>query len=181
MKIVICGATGSVGQQVLDVARRFNYEVVGISFNSQVEKAKQIVKQLNIPYYFCHEDNTKGNIKFLDELFKKTQPHMVMNCVVGYQGLDVSSMVLNHKIDLGLANKESLVIAGHWLKQSAKKNRVNIYPIDSEHAALRELVKNFKKNAIKNLIITASGGPFWNYSKKQLKTVTYKQAVAHPT
>lgn len=180
MKIVICGVTGVIGQQVLDVAKRFKHEIVGISFNNQVEKANQIIKQLNIPYYFCHSNPNLGNVKFLDELFLLAKPHMVINAVTGYSGLNVSSMALNHKIDLGLANKESMVIAGYWLKQIAIKNKVQIYPIDSEHSALYTMLKNIKKNAIDNLYITASGGPFWDVNKKDLKNVTYKQAINHP-
>lgn len=181
MKIVICGATGNIGQQTIDVAKKFNHEIVGITFNSQHEKAKEIIKQLKIPYYLCHSDSNKGNVESFDELLKLTNPKMVINAISGYFGLNISSITLKHKIDLGLANKESMVMVGHWLNQIAKKNKVLIYPIDSEHSSFYKVLKHLNKNSIKNLIITASGGPFWGYSKSQLKSIELKQALNHPT
>lgn len=181
MKIIIFGATGNIGQQTLDVAKRFNHEVIGITFNKQHDKAEQIIKQLRIPYYFCHSDETKGNTKSLDEFLKKTKPQMAINAITGYLGLNVSSLILSQKINLGLANKESMVMAGYWLKRIAKKNKVTIYPIDSEHSTFFQLLKKVNKNLVKNYYITASGGPFWNYSKSQLKLVTLNQTLNHPT
>lgn len=181
MRILICGTTGSIGKQTVSISQTLNCQIVGITYNTQHEAAKQIIKQLKIPYYFCHSDPAKGNVKSFVELIKLTKPQMVINAVVGIAGLSISWQTLKAKIDLGLANKESLVVAGHWLKSLAKQNKVSIYPIDSEHAGLFELIKNLKKNSIKNLIITASGGPFWGFSSNQLKKVTVKQALAHPT
>ncbi|WP_033159651.1 hypothetical protein [Mycoplasmoides alvi] len=181
MKIIICGVTGNIGQQTLDVAKKFNHEIVGITFNSQHNKAKQIIDQLKIPYYFCHNDSTKSNVKDLHDLILNTKPQMVVNAISGYHGLNVSSLVLNHKIDLGLANKESMVIAGHWLKQIANKNKVTIYPIDSEHSTFKQLLNLINKNAVKNYLITASGGPFWGFSENKLKLVTLNQTLNHPT
>lgn len=181
MRILICGATGSIGKQTVSISQTLDCQIVGITYNTQHETAKQIIKQLKIPYYFCHSDPNKGNVKNFIELIKLTKPQMIINAVVGIAGLSISWQTLKAKIDLGLANKESLVVAGHWLKALAKHNKVNIYPIDSEHSGLFELVKNLKKNSIKNLIITASGGPFWGFSNSQLKNVTVKQALAHPT
>ncbi len=180
-KIVICGATGSIGQQTADVAKKLGIEIVGVTYNAQHDKAKAIVRQLKVPYWFCHSDAAKGNVASFDELLKKARPRMVVNAISGYAGLNVSSIALNHRIDLGLANKESMVIAGHWLNKIAARNKTRIYPIDSEHSSFWQLTKNLSRKEIAQYIITASGGPFWGFGKDRLKTVTRQQALSHPT
>ncbi|WP_027119877.1 NAD-dependent epimerase/dehydratase family protein [[Mycoplasma] testudinis] len=181
MKIVICGATGNIGQQAIDVSQRLGHQIVGITFNKQVNEGKKIVKQLKIPYFLCHSDLAQGNTKEFNELLTKAKPNLVVNAVVGTAGLSLSIQTIKARIDLGLANKESLVVGGWWLMQLAQKQNVKIYPIDSEHAALYELLMNQKNSQIKQLMVTASGGPFWDWSKTKLKNVTVKQATDHPT
>lgn len=166
--------------QTIDVAQRLNHEIVGITFNKQINEGLRIVKQLSIPFFLSHHDPTIGTVKDLSELIEKSKPNLIVNAVVGTAGLNISLHAIRHKIDLGLANKESLVIGGYWIMQMAKKAKCKIYPIDSEHSALYELIQSQKVNQIQQLMITASGGPFWNYNQDQLKAVTLKQAMIHP-
>ena len=177
MIVLVCGATGSVGQQTIKVIKHLKHKIVGITFNNNLKKAISILKSNNIKYCYSPIYNKQSNVKSYDELIKKTKPDLVVNAVVGFAGLEVTMAAIKNKIDIALANKESLVVAGKYVTELAKKNHVHIYPVDSEHAAITQALKN-KQNKLKTIYITASGGPFYN--TKNLNNVIYKQAINHP-
>ena len=176
-KIVIFGVTGSIGTSALDIIRNNkDFQLVGISYLSNHKKANQIIKEFNVRHVIVGND-----YKSIDKLLKTTKPDLVLNAVSTSDGLVFSYLTITNKIDLVLANKETLVCWGKKIKELAIKNKANIYPVDSEHSALYSLIKNKDQTKkIKELIITASGGMFYNYSYKQLNDVKYTDAINNP-
>lgn len=174
MKILICGATGNIGQQVIKYIKKTNHQIIGISYFHNFKLAETIKSK-----YFYSPIN-HSNVNSYEELIVKSRPDIIVNAIIGFAGLKITLLSIKHKIDLALANKESLVVAGQFVMRLAKKNGVNIYPIDSEHASLMQIIK-YKGNKFKQLYITASGGLFYNTPKNQMKNISYQQAINHPT
>lgn len=176
MKVIIFGGTGSIGTQSLSVLKKQNHEILAISFFNNKKLANQLKTQYNIKYLIDLKHSTK---KEVNAFIKKHKPDLIINAVSGVAGLRFSLLAIKNKIDLALANKESLVTAGQFIIPLAKKNKVNIYPIDSEHTALKFLIDNADKQ-IKDYYITASGGKFLNSSLKKLNKITFLEASVHP-
>ncbi len=177
MRLLVFGATGSIGQSLLEI--KSNHEILGISFNDNFKLANQIIKTHNVKYYWPKYPE-HSNVKDLDELIAKTNADMIVNSVTGMDGVIFSFKALKAKKNLCLANKESLVVAGKWLNQMAQENNLHIYPIDSEHTALYDLLLNRNPQDVKQLIITCSGGSCYHKTQEELKTITYDQAIKHP-
>ncbi len=194
--LAVLGATGSVGLQALDVARRHGISVRAISCNRSVEKAERAVREFNIP--LCAVENEecaailRAALKDTDckiisgsgavsRLVCETDAETVLNSVTGEAGLMPTVKTLECKKRLALANKESLVTAGAYVMALAEKNNIEILPVDSEHSAVWQSMRAGRKNEVKRIILTASGGPFFGYTKEMLAEVTPAQALAHPT
>lgn len=177
MKILLFGATGSIGTQLLEVLAP--HELVGISFNKNIPLAHKIIQTHQLKHYWCHSDENYCSVDSVDELITKSKPDLIVNAIVGVAGLEVSLKAIEHQIDLALANKESLVVAGKLISELANKNQVKIYPIDSEHAALYALLEN-TKNDVDTLIITCSGGSTYFKSEAEIKKMTYQDIINHP-
>jgi 1-deoxy-D-xylulose-5-phosphate reductoisomerase len=177
MKVLILGATGSIGQQTISVLKKNKYELVGISFNRNY----QLAAKIKTKYKYSPTYKKYSNVKSYDELIKKSKPDIVINAIVGMAGLQPTVDIIKNKRTLCLANKESLVVAGHLITKLAKQYKVKIYPIDSEHASLYQIINQNRTKKFKKLFITASGGPFYKTSKNKLAKVTFKQATSHPT
>ena len=178
MRIVIFGVTGSIGTQALQVLNK-QIKVVGISYFNNEKFANQIIQKHKITYYYSPNKNKKSNVSSYSELINKTNPDLILNAISGYQGLEISLLSINKKIDLALANKETLVMAGKFIMNLAKKNKVKIFPVDSEHSSLYDLLLNSKKE-IKKLYITCSGGKYFNTSLNKLKNVKADEVIKHP-
>lgn len=176
MKVLIFGGTGSVGIQTLKVLKSLKHKIIAISFFNHNKLANKLKKQYHIEYLL---DLKTLSINDVDQFIKQHHVDLIVNAISGLSGLNYSLLTIKNKIDLALANKESLVIAGQFLIPLAKQNNVNIYPIDSEHSALKCLIDN-SKIPIKKYFITASGGKFFNYSYEQLKHIKYIDAITHP-
>lgn len=176
MKILLFGATGSIGKQTIEVIKRLNYELVGFSFYKNNKQAKLIINKTKTKYYYSPIDKSLSNVNSYQELIKKTKPDLIVNAVIGFAGLEITLLSIKNKINIALANKESLVVAGKFVLNLAKKNNVKIIPIDSEHSAIRQALLN-RKDELKKIYITASGGPFFN---KSTTNVTYQKAIKHP-
>jgi 1-deoxy-D-xylulose-5-phosphate reductoisomerase len=176
MNILVFGATGSIGKQTIDVIHKLKFSLVGISFYHN----EKVAAKIKTKYKFSPINSAKSNVKSYEDLIVKSKPDMIVNAIVGFAGLEITLLAIKHKIDIALANKESLVSAGRFIIPMAKKNKINIYPIDSEHASLQQILKQVKK-PFKQLYITASGGPFYHYSSQQLAKVSYKETIKHPT
>ena len=179
MKILLLGATGSIGTQTIEVIKKLNYSLVGISYCSNHTSAKKIIKNNHLKYYYCSSDCSKSSVKNIDELISLTNPDLVVNSVVGFAGLESTIKVLQHKKNIALANKESLVVGGKLVMDLAKINNVNIYPIDSEHTSLMQLVRKYQDD-VDTLYITASGGRYYNWTKKQKELIKFEDAIKHP-
>ncbi|MEG0124068.1 MAG: 1-deoxy-D-xylulose 5-phosphate reductoisomerase [Malacoplasma sp.] len=180
MKIIICGVTGVVGQLALNVIQNENdLEIVGIVYGKNHLIAEKII--LNTPEIKVYSpfDNSFNNVDSFEDMLKITKPDLVINGVSGFEGLNISLQTIENKVSLGLANKESLVAAGWYICDYAKKNNVKIFPIDSEHSAVFDILHNSKKT-IRSILITMSGGKYFNASENELDLVTFNDAILHP-
>jgi 1-deoxy-D-xylulose-5-phosphate reductoisomerase len=174
MKIIIFGATGSIGQQSIDIIKESQHQLVGISYYHNVFLASKI----NAPFFFSPIN--QSNVSSYEDLIIKSKPDLIINAVSGFDGLEISLLSIKHKINLALANKESVVVAGSFLFKKAKLNGVTIYPIDSEHTSLMHIIRNHQQE-FKRIYITASGGHFYNKKNSEINTVSYNQIIKHPT
>ncbi|MDE6476954.1 MAG: NAD-dependent epimerase/dehydratase family protein [Mycoplasmoidaceae bacterium] len=177
MRILVFGATGSIGIQTIDVIKKLKHQLVGFSFYKNSKKAAAIIKNTKVKYYYSPINKKLSNVNSFQELISRTKPDLIVNAIIGFAGLDVTLLAIKNKINIALANKESLVVAGRFILSLAKKNNVKIFPIDSEHSAIYQALLG-RKEQLKTIYITASGGPFYN--KKNTLNVSYKQATKHP-
>ena len=178
-KILIFGATGSIGKQALDIiSKSKKLTLCGFSYHNNDVLAHKIKTKYKILNVLNSSPNT--SIKEIKKIIKKVKPDLIVNAVVGFAGINYSLASIECKVDLALANKESLVCAGQFIIPLAHKNKVHIYPVDSEHSALYQLLHHRWRRPISYSYITASGGPFWDYDKQRLSKVTFKQAIKNP-
>ncbi|MCL2519828.1 MAG: 1-deoxy-D-xylulose-5-phosphate reductoisomerase [Spirochaetaceae bacterium] len=178
-KLIILGATGSVGRQAIEVVKNYPdlLKVVGLAAYSNKEELIKLTKFINVDKLALAAENPAA----ITNLIKESDADVVLNAISGSAGLLASFTTLEEGRTLALANKESMVMAGPLLKELAAKNNCLILPVDSEHSALFFLLQNRKAEEIDELILTASGGPFRDYSFNQLRQVTAQQAANHPT
>lgn len=196
-KITILGATGSIGTQTLDVIRRnpADFDVVALTASENVQKMTELIQEFN-PSYAVMKNKQKA--KELENAIRPTdcqvlsgmegfiqvstlpQIEVVVAAMVGMIGLRPVMEAIRAGKDIALANKETLVTAGHIIIPLAKEYDVKILPIDSEHSAIFQCLNGEKKRQIETIYLTASGGPFRNYTQEELKSVTVEQALAHP-
>jgi len=190
-RIAVLGATGSIGKSSIDIISRDseNFEVVLLTSRCSRNKLEDLSKQF--PHAVCVlADEANGKQKLLNAI-TETKPDITINGISGAAGLEPSLAVINSGSHLALANKETIVMAGHLAMNLAKEKNVNIVPVDSEHSAIFHLLRFFagqntkqsddKRENVSEIILTASGGPFRNLSIKEMENVTVKDALAHPT
>ena len=195
--IAILGSTGSIGTQALEVINAntdlFTVEVLSANTNSDL-LIKQALK-FN-PNAVVIVDETKyldvfdalanQNIKVyagqdaLAQVVEMQDIDIVLTALVGYSGLNPTISAIKAKKNIALANKETLVVAGALITDLAKKNGVNIYPVDSEHSAIFQSLVGEFHNPIEKIYLTASGGPFRGWTKDRLLNITKEQALKHP-
>lgn len=185
-RVVVLGASGSIGKSTIDILRKFqdNFELVGFSVHSNLEIAKKIKNLFPEAVFYSTKENDylyNINCKVLEKLIAETKPDIVVNGISGSQGLKASVTVLQAGVNLALANKETVVNGGNLVFSFAQKNNAEIIPVDSEHAAIFRLINSHGKENIKKIIITASGGPFVFKSEEELKYITVEDALKHPT
>ncbi len=180
-KVLVLGCTGSIGSSTLDIIRNEkDFVVCGLTANSSKENLSRLSSEFNCPSLLFSE--IKGDIKAeLSSFIQKTRPDIVVNGIAGSAGLIPSIAVLENGIDLALANKESVVMAGPIIFDLAKKNGCKILPVDSEHSAIFTLLNQCGRENVDKLIITASGGPFRTWTSDKIKTATLQDALKHPT
>lgn len=194
-KISLLGATGSIGIQTLDIieANPENFELVSFSAGMNIDKVREIatafkpkaisvirredVEQLKsefptIKFYYGSEG--------LNEIAAQTGADVLVNAVTGSVGLKPTLKAIQAGITIAIANKETLVAAGDLVINEARKNGVQLLPVDSEHSALFQSLNGENPERIARLILTASGGSFRDLSRDQLEGVTVEQALAHP-
>lgn len=195
--IAILGSTGSIGTQTLEVIsenkNKFKIDLLSANRNYKllIEQAIKYKPETiifgDINYKRDLEKglkNEKINIyygeKALNNFTEFCNPSLVLTALVGKSGLIPTINAIKNKIDIALANKETLVVAGEIIMKLCEKHNVNIYPVDSEHSAIYQCLVGEKHETIEKIILTASGGPFRNKKLNDLKKITKEEALNHP-
>ena len=196
-KIILLGSTGSIGTQTLDVVRanKNELEVVGLAANSRVKEVEAQVREFK-PKYVCmyeeaaakqlQEKIADTGIKVLTgmdgllEIVSVPEADTVLTAVVGMIGIQPTIRAIESGKDIALANKETLVCAGHIIMPLARKKNVQILPVDSEHSAIFQSLNGEPKDKIEKILLTASGGPFRGKKKSELENMTAADALKHP-
>lgn len=173
-RVIILGSTGSIGTQALEVieANPELFKVVGLAAGQNSTLLEQQKQAFGV-------SNAVLGAEAATRLVEDTDADVVINGITGSIGLAPTLAALNTGKTLALANKESLIVGGRLVTQAAKPGQ--IVPVDSEHSALAQCLLGGTRSEVRKLILTASGGPFRGWSRKQLEAVTPAQALAHPT
>ena len=195
-KISILGATGSIGQNTLNLISndKDNFEVVGLTGAGNIDLLAQNAIDYGANIVATADESKFSDLKNLLSGHKtkvcagpsgvlevaSQQVDWVMSAIVGFAGLLPGLSALEAGANVALANKESMVAAGPIMKRLSEKNKVKLLPVDSEHSAISQLIRDEEKESISKIIITASGGAFRKLSKSQLVNVTPDQASTHP-
>ena len=196
MKLTILGSTGSIGTQSLDVARRMNYKIGALCANKSVEKMEEQIREFAPIFAVMSDESAARDLKVrvadtttrvlsgeeaISFVASDDSCDTVLNSLVGMMGLVPTVAAINAGKKIALANKETLVAGGDYVMKLAKEKNVDILPVDSEHSAIFQCLQGKAPNgALKKLILTASGGPFFGYTKEKLSTVTTADALKHP-
>lgn len=184
-RVLLLGATGSIGKSSLDIIKQFPqfFELVGFSYHSNKELKSEITqafpKALSVSTFGVEDIKDYENL--FERFFDETKPDIVLNGIAGARGLTPSFVALKNGIDLALANKESVVLSYNILKKTADEKGAKIIPVDSEHWAIFQLLTMRKREEIEKIIITASGGAFRDVPSEKLKDVTLLECFNHPT
>jgi 1-deoxy-D-xylulose-5-phosphate reductoisomerase len=180
-RIAVLGATGSIGRSSLDIISRESefFEAVLLTAHSQSSELEQLKNKW--PSAVCVLSGEEGGKKKLIETIKNIQPDITINGISGAAGLEPSLAAIEAGSNLALANKETVVMAGQLAFRLANEKKVKIIPVDSEHSAVFKLIEAHSPQKIREIILTASGGPFRKLNLKELENVTAQDALAHPT
>ena len=195
--IAVLGSTGSIGKQTLEVIREnasyFKIEVLTAQNNADLlieqalefkpsavviendkhyQKVNNFLKDFGITVY--------SGKKSLEEIVSLNEIDVVLVALVGYSGLLPTLNAIRHKKHIALANKETLVVAGGLVTELAKKNNINLLPVDSEHSAIFQCLVGEKEKTVEKIILTASGGPFRRKKIFDLQNIKPSQALSHP-
>lgn len=198
-QIAILGSTGSIGTQALEVIEEHSdlYEVYCLTANNRVkELAMQARKFRPAAVVIANESHYEelkdmlddmpdvkvyAGMRAIDEIVEAEPIDMVLTAMVGFAGLSPTIHAIKAHKKICLANKETLVVAGELIYRLAAEYRSPIIPVDSEHSAIFQSIAGEGDNAIEKILLTASGGPFRNFTKDRLATVTQADALQHPT
>jgi len=196
-RVVVLGATGSIGESALKVARDIpdRMEIVGLAANQNARKLAEQANQVR-PSAVCLVDESKVEtlrdaLEYKPQIFSGesglveiaclADADMVLVAVVGTGGLHPALAAIEAGKDLAVASKEILVMAGEIVMREASRKGVKILPVDSEHNAIYQCLHGQRDNEVRRLILTASGGPFRNTPNEQFEAITVEQALKHPT
>ena len=198
-QICILGSTGSIGTQALDVIQQHSdrYEVYCLTANNRYEMLAEQARRFspaavvigNEQHYEalkalladCPEIKVYAGAAAIDEIVEAQPIDMVLTAMVGFAGLSPTIHAIKARKAICLANKETLVVAGELICRLAAQYRVNILPVDSEHSAIFQSIVGEGNNPIDKILLTASGGPFRNYTLEQMRGVKAADALKHPT
>ncbi len=196
-KVTILGSTGSIGVSALDIIAKNpgKFKVTALTAGGNMkELAGQMIrfKPSVVAVRTKHDAQNLRNLtgvsktrilydeSGIEEAASNPSSDIVLSAISGAAGLKPTLAAINAGKDIALANKETLVAAGSIVMQKAKKKKVKILPVDSEHSAIFQCLTGQKKSLLRRIILTASGGPFYHLSAKELKNVTLAQALRHP-
>lgn len=195
--IVILGSTGSIGTNALDIVAKFpdQFRVVGLTAGTKEEQLEEQIRTFK-PLAAALSDKAAAerlrtrvqdagvtilsSLEGVTEVAQLPQAQLVISAIVGGVGLVPTLAAIQAGKNVALANKEPMVMAGKLMQQEAKKHRVRIFPVDSEHSAIFQSIEGHRYEDIRRLILTASGGPLWDLSKDQMQHVKPEQALRHP-
>ncbi|QPA32084.1 1-deoxy-D-xylulose-5-phosphate reductoisomerase [Thermaerobacillus caldiproteolyticus] len=194
--ISLLGASGSIGTQTLDVIRSHpdEFRLVAMAIGKNIEVGRAIIEEFAPELVSVADESArmrlhseyKGKVKIvcgeegLIEVATHPKATIVVNAVVGSLGLVPTLKAIEAKKTIALANKETLVTAGHIVTEAAKKNEVALLPVDSEHSAIFQCLQGEQSKHIEKIILTASGGSFRDKTREQLENVTVEEALRHP-
>ncbi len=196
-KIVLLGSTGSIGTQTLDVVRnnRSELEVVGIAALKSVDKVEEQVREFKPKYVCMYDEEAARRLKDriadtkvevfagmdgLLDIVSVPEADTVLTAVVGMIGIRPTIRAIEQGKDIALANKETLVCAGHIIMPLARAKNVQILPVDSEHSAIFQSLNGEPRDKVEKILLTASGGPFRGRHADELKDMTAADALKHP-
>lgn len=192
-KVIILGSTGSIGTQTLDVIRQYKdqFEVVGLACNSNVLLLSRQIKEFNPKFVAVADEKAaekinpsgftlfKGDMAIISMCTIKCD--ILVNALVGIEGLSPTITALKFGTNIALANKETLVTGGELVMKLAKDNNLSILPVDSEHSAIWQCLDFNVDKKINKIILTASGGAFRGKTKEEITNLKAKDALLHPT
>lgn len=195
--INLLGSTGSIGAQTLDVAREHGYKIEALTAYSNVDIIEKQIREFRPEYAALVDEKAAadlkqrvrdlpvkvlGGLEGVSFCAAEAKGEITLNAVVGMAGLKPTIDAINAGKTIALANKETLVAGGKLVTDAAKKNNVSILPVDSEHSAIFQCLLGAPRNsALKRIILTASGGPFFGKTKEELERVTLADALKHPS
>lgn len=196
-KIAVLGSTGSIGTQTLDIVRAYSdkLEVTALAAGSSVAKMEEQIREFKpkVAAMWSEESakQLKAAVSDLDvkivcgmdgliEICTLSEVEVVVTAIVGMIGIRPTIAAIKAGKDIALANKETLVTAGHIIMPLAKEHNVSILPVDSEHSAIFQSLQGEKREQIKSILLTASGGPFRGRKKEELPNIQVEDALKHP-
>jgi len=194
-RISVLGSTGSIGVQTLDVARNLNIKVDGLAANKNIELLEKQARKFKPEIVAVMDENqaavlrsrledtgieVAGGVEGLKKVACVESAQTVVTAIVGIAGLVPTMEAIKSGKNIALANKETLVTAGSIVMAEAKKQKVEILPVDSEHSAIFQSLMGNNKEDVSKIILTASGGPFRGKRMDELRNVSVKEALKHP-
>ena len=196
-QIVILGSTGSIGINTLDIVKRFphDFSVLGLVAGTNVEKLEEQIRTFQPSIVAMADPKAAQRLrdktsdlsidilegpKGIEEIACHPDSHLVISAIVGAAGLVPTLSAIRAGRRVALANKEPMVMAGQLMQEEARLQGHPIFPIDSEHSAIFQSIEGHRREDIRRIILTASGGPFWEASLTEMKQATREQALQHP-
>lgn len=199
MNISILGSTGSIGTQALAVADDLRgikeINIKAISGNKNVKLLEEQARKYKPEIVAAYDESSAADLRVrlkdtpvrvlsgtdgLIAVATQSETEMVLSAIVGFSGLIPTLCAIDEKKDIALANKETLVTAGGLFMDKIKEAKVRLLPVDSEHCAIFQSLEGNRRNKIRKILLTASGGPFFGKNREFLKTVTPQMALKHP-
>lgn len=194
--IVILGSTGSIGTSTLDIVAKFpsQFRVVGLTAGNNVEKLEEQVRVFKPLAVALAEESSAARLRShcgrevevlagvagMARIAALPEADLVISAIVGGAGLVPTLAAIRAGKNVALANKEPMVMAGQLMQAEARAKGVRIFPVDSEHSAIFQSMEGHRREDIRRLILTASGGPLWDLSLEQMRSVKPEQALRHP-
>lgn len=196
-RIAVLGSTGSIGTSSLDVVRhnRERMEIVALTARGRWRELQAQVEEFSPRWAVLTDESVQADAKptqqnntewlwgsdHIEEVAASDEVDTVISAIVGAAGLRGTWAAIETGKRVGVANKETLVVAGPLVMDLAKKSGSELIPVDSEHSAIYQALRSGRRQDVARVVLTASGGPFRGWTKEQLQDVTVKQALAHPT
>ncbi len=193
--LCILGSTGSIGTQALEVCEQNGFAVSALCANKNSKLVEEQARRFKVKYAAMYDESAAHDLKIrlkdtdtkvlsgeegVLSLCELDETDTVLNSVVGIAGLKPTLRAIDCGKDIALANKETLVTGGEIVMKRAEEKGVKILPVDSEHSAIFQCLQGVRKGALRKILLTASGGPFFNKTIKELENVTPEMALKHP-